>query len=491
MKQPSRLSTVRKIILGTAVLLILLSWLMVWRARSGLEILTFTVGGIPMRYIGPEGGTAVPGVVIAHGFSGSQQLMQAFAYTLAHAGYGTLSFDFDGHAANPAPLDVNGGTLQANMAAATTALQAQPAVDGARLALLGHSMGSGAVMTAGIEQVDQYRATIAVSPTGAEVTETAPRNLLLQAGALEPQFAANAEELLARAGGADADMANGRGRSFQRVPGVEHISILFSPTAHQGALGWLEQTFGPQRASGYVDLRMGWYLLHLAGWLLLATAVAPLIRRPAMPAAGVRRAPWHMAGLLVAPLVAAGGLALVNGLLPVGGLGGVLIAGALGLWFLIFGLVWLLVGIRPWSPSARSLVCGLGIFAFLWLAFGLMAQVVWLPWLLIPARLLRWPLLALAFFPWLLAAGWVQQGATTGGRIGWWLGQSGVIMAGLGTAVFLVPGLFFLVLVLPLLPVVIGLMMWVGGAVDDPWAYALGNALFFAWLQLALFPLAG
>jgi len=169
----------------------------------------------------------------------------------------------------------------------------------------------------------------------------------------------------------------------------------------------------------------------------------------------------------------------------------VLIAGAQGLWFLVMGVVWLALGIRPLPPTIKAVGWGLAIFAFLWLVFGLMAQVVWLPWFLIPARLLRWPVLALAFFPWLLAAGWAQQGASTGRRIGWWLGQSVVLIAGLGTAVILVPSLFFLVLVLPVLPIVLGIMALVGGAVDEPWAYGLGNALFFAWLIMALFPLVG
>jgi hypothetical protein len=30
----------------------------------------------------------------------------------------------------------------------------------------------------------------------------------------------------------------------------------------------------------------------------------------------------------------------------------------------------------------------------------------------------------------------------------------------------------------------------VGAAVDRPWAVALGNALFFGWLLVAVFPLA-
>ena len=43
----------------------------------------------------------------------------------------------------------------------------QPEVDSSRLALLGHSMGSGAVMAASLQDVNRFAATVAVSPTGA------------------------------------------------------------------------------------------------------------------------------------------------------------------------------------------------------------------------------------------------------------------------------------------------------------------------------------
>ncbi len=484
----SKLSRRRLMVVVACLLIIGLSWGMVWRAQAGLVVRPFTHDGIPMRVIMPVTAQKAPGVIIAHGFSGSQQLMQGFAYTLAHAGYVTLLFDFDGHAANPAPLAFEDG-LAANLDAAYAALAGREGIDPRHVALLGHSMGSGAVMAAGVKDADRYQATIAVSPTDAAVTAAVPRNLLLQAGQLEPQFAANATDLLARAGGTAVGFSDGRARSFQLVPGVEHITILFSPMAHRGAVSWLDQTFGPQPASDYTDMRMLWYLGQLVAWLVLIMALTPLIRFPPLARRVTHRAPRHLMGLLMAPLAATAVLALLSRVVSVGELGGVLIVGALAIWFGVMGLVWLAVGMQLGRPTLKGVLWGVAIFVFLWGAFGLLAQVVWLPWFLIPARLGRWPLLAVAFFPWLLAAGWAQQGASTGRRIGWWLGQSIVLMVGLGTAVFLVPSLFFLVLVLPVLPIVLGIMAVVGGAVDDSWAYGLGNALFFAWLMMALFPL--
>jgi alpha-beta hydrolase superfamily lysophospholipase len=43
-------------------------------------------------------------VRIAHGFAGSQQLMQPFALTLSRNGYAAVNFDFPGHGRNSAPM---------------------------------------------------------------------------------------------------------------------------------------------------------------------------------------------------------------------------------------------------------------------------------------------------------------------------------------------------------------------------------------------------
>jgi hypothetical protein len=60
----------------------------------------------------------------------------------------------------------------------------------------------------------------------------------------------------------------------------------------------------------------------------------------------------------------------------------------------------------------------------------------------------------------------------------------------LGAAAFTVPGIGFLVLILPLLPLVLGLVVAVGGVTDRPWAAALSGSLFLGWLLAVLFPLA-
>lgn len=477
--------------IGTAViflLLIALSWWQVLRVGNGLVVRQVVQDGVPMQYMVGEDAQTVPGVLIAHGFSGSRQLMLGYGYVLAKAGYGVLLWDFGGHGANPHGLDRQGGTLQADVDAAYGVLVSQPEVDAARVAILGHSMGSGAAMQAGIANPERFAAVVAVSPTGAEVSPERPHNLLLQAGAWEQQFVANAQRLLAAAGGANEDFANGRARALTLIPNVEHITILFSGTSHEAARRWLSLALGGGADGGYRDGRILWYGLHLLGWLGLATAVSPLWAA-SQPAPPPRKRPWL--GLLVAPFLATGLLVLINLVTPVSELGGMLIGGALALWFLLTGSVWLAIGFRVTKPTARAFGLGVGLFALLWVAFGLLGHFVWLPWLLIPARLVRWPLWALACLPWLLAAGYAQQGQSGRMQALGWLAHSLFLALGLLTAVYLVPGLFFVLLILPVLPLVLAVLSLAGRSMNDGWAFGLGGALFFGWLLLALFPLMG
>ncbi len=484
------LSFGRWLAIGLAAALIVVAWWGVGRLDRGLVVRPTVGQGVadpPMRWLAPAGAQAAPGVIIAHGFSGSQQIMLGYAYHLAHAGYAVLLVDFAGHAANPQALDTAGGSLQTTLEAAYRALIAQPEVDARRIALVGHSMGSGAVMTAGVLHPQRYRAVVALSPTGAEVTPSSPPNLLLQAGQLEPQFITNAEALLTQAGGPNTDFAAGRARALVIIPGVEHISILFSGDSHRAVRAWLDQALEHSGLTPPADRRMVWYGLHLVGWLSLGLALAPAIRAaPVAPAASPRR---QVLGLLIGSLAALAGLVVLARLFDLSHLLGMLVGGAVGIWFALLGGVWLLMAPPTTRPGRAALGRGMLLFILLWLAFGLLAHFTWLNWLLILERLARWPALALACLGWKVAVGQAQQRATAGRRLAWWLGHSLVVTAGLLVAAALVPGLFFLVLIAPTIPLVLGLESVAAAIVDDGWAYALGSALFFGWLLATLFPL--
>lgn len=470
-----------------ALFLIAFSWWGVATAQNGLVMRSFSRDNVPMLYVAPKNQDNIPGVLVAHGFAGSKQLMLGYAHTLAHAGYGVLLWDFGGHGANTIPLKF--GSLQEYIDVATAALLEQPQIDASRLASLGHSMGSGAVISAAIKDSQNFAATVAVSPTGKGVTSVTPRNLQLQAGSWEPGFVANAEKLLQAAGGENQNLATGKGRELIIVPNAEHITILFRDASHQAALKWLNATFGLQSNSNYLDRRMSFYGLHLLGWLFLLAAIAPKLNfNP-----NNQRVAWFRSftGLLIAPFMASGLLSALDSAIELQSLGGLLVGGALGIWFFLAGTIWLITIWNFPRPKIKNLYFGLVLFALLWLAFGAMAQVVWLQWWLIPSRLLVWPILSLACLPWFLASEIVQQNVGIGKRLAWWFCQSILLITGLIVAVSLVPSLSFIYLLLPIFPLVFGVLAFAAAQVNDAWTYALGSTLFFGWTLAAAFPLAG
>ncbi|MCM1983505.1 hypothetical protein [Lyngbya confervoides] len=142
------------------------------------------------------------------------------------------------------------------------------------------------------------------------------------------------------------------------------------------------------------------------------------------------------------------------------------------------------------GPNASSLLQGLGLFAFLWVAFGAFAQAVWLQWWLIPSRLVLWLPLAASCFPWFLATGLVQQAATGRQRFLWWLGQTGALIGGLLLTVVILPQLGFVFILLPLFPLILAILSLVNRSVNLAWAYGVGAALFWGWLLAAGFPLS-
>jgi hypothetical protein len=392
--------------------------------------------------------------------------------------------------------DPHGGSLVANAEAALAKAQARGLADPGQVAILGHSMGSG-VALAFSQAHPETNATIAVSPVRQPVTSALPRNLLLLAGSLETPFVRNAVQLLEQAGGPGGDPAVGSGRRMVIVQGVEHVSILFAPAAHAAARQWLDDTFGSQPgAIAYTDRRVMWYGIGLVGALLVSTGLAPLVagqptHTPEHALARPRPLSQRLAplagGVLCATLVlwsaSVAGLELSNLL-------GLLIGGYVIAWFAIAGLLpHLLLRVRPSMPTFRDVLAGLFAFAVLWLSAGLIGQWVWLRWLLIPRRLLLWPLGTLLIFPWFLAVGEAARGGGAVGWLGWWLGHSAVLSGGLLLALRLNPELSFIVLVLPLLPIVLGLHALTTSPYRERWPFAVSGALFMSWLFLAVFPL--
>lgn len=479
-------------LIGLALVMILSgSWLL-HRATAGLVVETGNTGGRPYQLIRPQETLEKrPLVLVAHGLAGSGTIMNGLALKLAWGGYDVLTWDFDGHGRNPYPMEVDiySPWLLSNVEEVLEAVSDHPELDTSRIAIVGHSMGTAAALT--FAQVHaNTRATVAISPVRTAVTPELPQNLLLLAGQLEPDFVEYARDRLAEAGGVGGDIQAGTARDFQIIPDVEHISILFSSKTHTTVLNWLDQTFGIQKgAKSYVDRRLQWYVLIIVGTLILAANVLLASSSRSLE----KSTKFHRASLIM--LISSIGATLLLRLFEYLGLSlntlfGIRAGGYLVLWFLVSGSIGLTI-LKPlkFPPVRVEVLNGLLVFVLLWLGIGLAGDAVWLPWLLISKRLILWPLVVIALLPWTLMMGMLSADWGAGKSLLWWLVQSVVLFGALLLAIKLSPSLGFLMLLLPVFPVILLFQAIPNLQSRGGWTYAISGAFFVSWLLLAVFPL--
>ena len=172
--------------------LIIISILMLERDRAGLVIYNKSIGTTPaVLYQLPD--STGPVVVVAHGFAGSIQLMQAYSLTLARAGYRVVAFDFEGHGKNTVPMsgDVNSidGTTALLITQTRDVIAASRALAGvSQIALLGHSMATDILIRAAeVQAVDgnPVDTIVAISMFSEAVTDQFPKNMLIISGSWE------------------------------------------------------------------------------------------------------------------------------------------------------------------------------------------------------------------------------------------------------------------------------------------------------------------
>lgn len=170
-----RAATSGPLIMILAVAAIITALWNLTKTTTGLTISPIAIGDIPATVYRPASGQKAPVVLVAHGFAGSQQLMQPFAATLARNGFIAVTFDFAGHGRSPRPLR---GSI-AQEAGATQTLVAElgqvasyaRGLGDRRLAVLGHSMASDIVIRFAQTEPDVV-ATVAVSMFSRVVTAT-------------------------------------------------------------------------------------------------------------------------------------------------------------------------------------------------------------------------------------------------------------------------------------------------------------------------------
>jgi len=286
------------------------------------------------------------------------------------------------------------------------------------------------------------------------------------------------------AGEGDVAVAGTVTRRAVVAPAVEHVGVLFSPTAVNDAAAWLDATFAHQGAvdAGY----RGWWLLALlAGIVLAFCPLASLLPAcPAPPQISTRR--FLVAAIVPAAVVPVVITPLYQNFLPV------LVADYLMLHLALFGILQLallgkLSGIRwqlPVLPVAAVVIWGVLVFG---LALDRYAASFWPT----PQRLPIIAALCLGTVPFMIADSYITQAGQ--GRLWRRFTARIVLFVSLGIAATLDPdNLTFVLIVLPvfvLFFLVHGLMgRWIGrqsGAV----AAGLGLGLCLAWALGVSFPL--
>ncbi|MGJ4965096.1 alpha/beta hydrolase [Bradyrhizobium sp. HKCCYLRH3061] len=472
----------------------------IWRLeaeRAGITITPLRAGSTPITVYRRDGAAASPVVVIAHGFAGSRQFMEAYALTLARAGYVAVSFDFEGHGRNPTPMSgdvtrVDGTTkkLMSEIGRVTDAALSLPGTDG-RVALLGHSMASDIIVRQALAD-PRIAATVAISMFSEAVTPSAPRNLLIITGEWETALRRDALRNLrladpaAREGDTVGDPADNGGRRAVVAPGVEHVSVLYSTTALREARDWLDRAFG-RASSGPVASTGGAIALLLAGIVLLAWPLAALLPKgsaapPALPLRSLAVATLLPA--VVTPLV----LRFVNTrFLPV------LVADYLAVHLFVYGALSLTLlraqgvhfGRVAWIAALAFAAYGIGIFG------GALDRYV-ASFMPIPARLPIIAAIAAGAVPAMLADSLANQGGHAALWRTLWIRTA--FLASLGSAVALdLRRLFFLLIIIPVIVLFFIVFGLIGGCVGrrtgSPMAEGIGLGLILAWSLGVSFPM--
>lgn len=426
-----------------------------------------------------------------------------------------------------------------------------PGGDG-RLALAGHSMatdilvryaqgGAASTRIGGEPQRgpdapsadsphSRIRATVGISMFAPTVDSTSPENLLAVVGAWESRLVAEGRRVVSMAAGIEpaavepfttyGDPDPGNARRLAIAPRVEHIGVLYSATTLEETVGWFDRIFAregattreggaahsPEAAPVRGRGRGLWIALLMAAVFLLARPLSGVLPRVSAAPRGAS-ASWRRL------LVVAGVPALLTPLLlrplPTGFLP-VVVGDYVAVHFFTVGL--LTAGLLWWTagrPGVMDVVeAGLGPDPTRSATRTLLGALFTVGFFLV---LVAWPLdrfftsfapaagripLLLAVLagtlPYFLTDEWLTRGREA--RRGAYAATKLFFLLSLSLAVALdFEGLFFLVLIIPLIVVFFGihglLSRWAYRATGSPFVAALANAFAFAWALAVTFPL--
>ncbi|MGH2901948.1 MAG: dienelactone hydrolase family protein, partial [Solirubrobacteraceae bacterium] len=455
----------------------------------------------------------VPVVVLCHGFAADNAMTSALARRIAKSGYAVVAPDFRGHGGNRNPLAPTADAigLRQDIDAALLYARTQPRFDGQRVALVGHSMGASAVLA--YAQADPGVAAVVPISGGRELTGpfTPPNVFLIWAAGDPSPTRQRGRELAAKLAGLEqlvedktyGELERGSGVRMSEVPGVDHITILYSAEAARRIVDWLALALGPGHGTPETpgpDPRFRWSGLGLLAVLVLAFG-APRALAPLAPHIGLPRIERPLASLVAVALALVGSVLLLSGsdVLAVRGpfsfipfLAGRDLFG----FFALAGVLLLALGAHTGAVRSDGLRD-----AGTWLAGGLLFGLVYLAigtlvapfWDLFPAQQRGFWCVAvtLLLLPWFGASEWLLRGT---GRTGLWLPALGKALTLFAVAGGALSGLLPFVIILGIIPIALFFVFFelvavrLGRQLPNPWLAALFQAAFTATAFTSIFP---
>ena len=458
----------------------------------------------------------VPVVILCHGFSGDTAMTSALARRIAKAGYAVIAIDFRGHGENRNPFEISGDGVQLreDIDAALLYARSQPRFDGQRVALAGHSMGAFAVVSHA-QQDPGVAAVVAISGAGGLRGPFSPPNTLFIWAAHDPAgLRKNARELAAKLAGLEqlvpdktyGEVDHGTGVRTTEVPGVDHITILYSAEAARRIVEWLGETLGPGSGTPETpgpDPRFPFMGLGLAAAVVLAFGL-PAWLAPLAPRLGLAPVAHPFARLALLVVALAGALVVQSGadsLTTRGAFGFVPLAAGHDLFgfFALAGLILLALGARRRELSAAALadprtwLTAAALFVSVYTVLGTLVLPLWN---IFPAtHRLVWCLVASGLMlPYFGASECLLRGA---GSTGLWLPAVGKLVTLVIVAAGCLSGLLPFVIILGLGSIALFFALFeliairIARRMPGPWVAALFQATFTGFAFGAIFPYTG
>ncbi|MGH6631532.1 MAG: alpha/beta hydrolase, partial [Burkholderiales bacterium] len=222
--------------------------------------------------------------MVVHGYTADRAGMSTLARRLTNNGFAALAIDLRGHGANRNAFGQDFGgrsEIARDVRAAVEYLRGLQYVDSSKIAVMGHSMGAGAVLEYASRD-PKLSASVMISggfdlPPGAH-----PKDALFIYADGDPDFIKDSSKRIAAqiAGVSPVELGKTYGESAQgtavqasELQGEDHVSIITSEPAARQMIAWLDSAFGTTRTTPVALSDPRRILAQIAGLVFLALLV--------------------------------------------------------------------------------------------------------------------------------------------------------------------------------------------------------------------------